>query len=242
MRLRLWPVLIGVLAVVGLGAIAPGASATTNGPGGSTAPNTTFASCPRGSKPAIIAGNFKCLRAGQRCKAKYQRAYQKYGFHCVNGRLRKGTGIPVAAPEPPPPTPTPAPTPAAIDGHYKGLTSQNETFEFDILNGGTLFRGLKTGQINAGCTPPLHTYGNYLNFPTYTVPVSLSGDFVIDGDLGGYFVGGWPASAHVTIRGHMAGQTGIGSLELKIAFRDSSAGISYTCGSGLQNWTVNRTG
>jgi hypothetical protein len=199
------------------------------------------ASCARGTKPAVIGGNFKCLRVGQQCATRYQGAYRKYGFHCTKGRLRKGTGVaPASSAEPPyTPPPPPAPTPAAVDGHYKGVTSQNETFEFDIVNGGHSFRGLKTGQINQGCTPQMHIRGNYYDWPNYSVSVSLAGDFTIDTDVNGAYVGSFPASTHLTIRGHMSGQTGTGSLELNTAV--TYAGVSYRCGSGLQTWTVTKT-
>jgi hypothetical protein len=204
----------------------------------STAPDANAASCARGTKPAVIGGNFKCLRVGQGCLARYQGAYHRYSFHCANGRLRRGTGpfsaAPLPAPAPPPPPP--APTPAAVDGHYKGVTSQNTIFEFDIVNGGLSFRGLKTGQINQGCTPSFHLYGGDLDWPNYVVPVTRAGDFTIDTDLNSG--SGW--TGHVTIHGHMSGQVGSGSLERKNAF--SSNGIAYTCGSGLQTWTVTRTG
>jgi hypothetical protein len=206
---------------------------------GSAAPEAKAASCARGTKPAVIGGNFKCLRAGQQCSARYQAAYRRYGFHCASSRLRKGTGVAPASAAEPPYTPPPAPTPAAIDGHYKGVTSQNETFEFDIANGGLSFRGLKTGQINEGCTPSFHLYWGYLNWPKYVVPVSVSGDFTIDTDLTGWTVGSWPASEHVTIRGHMSGPVGSGSLEMKTGFSDGRT--AYSCGSGLQTWTVTRT-
>jgi hypothetical protein len=64
-----------------------------------------------------------------------------------------------------------------VDGHYKGVTSQSETFEFDITNGGLSFHGLKTGQINEGCTPRGSISGGYINWPDYVVPVSRAGDF-----------------------------------------------------------------
>jgi hypothetical protein len=204
-------------------------------------PEAKAASCARGTKAAVVGGNFRCLRVGQKCSARYQSGYRRYGFHCASGRLRRGTGMPATAvPAPATPPPPPRPTPAAVDGHYKGVTSQNETFEFDIANGGLSFRGLKTGQINEGCTPHFSIYWNYLDWPNYVVPVSMAGDFTIDTDLTGWHVGSWPASEHVTIRGHMAGPVGSGSLEMKTAF--SGNGISYSCGSGLQTWTVTRTG
>lgn len=126
-----------------------------------------------------------------------------------------------------------------MDGHYKGVTSQNETFEFDITSGGLSFKGLKTGQINEGCTPSFHLYGGNLDWPNYFVPVTRDGDFTIDTDLTGWTIGNWPASVHLTIRGHMAGQTGSGSLEMKDAF--NANGVGYTCDSGLLVWTVTRT-
>jgi hypothetical protein len=218
------------------------------------APEAKAASCARGTKPAVIAGNFKCLRVGLKCSASYQSAYRKYGFHCTKGRLRKGTGAPppeeVFTPPPPytPPAPAPAPpvsTPAAVDGHYKGVTSQNETIEFDITRGGREFRGLNTGQINAGCTPRFNLWGNYIKWGyipqrggfDFGFDVSSAGDFKLDTDLPGWHVGDWPASVtHLTIRGHMSGQAGSGSLEFNIAFTGN--GVAYTCGSGLQTWAV----
>ncbi len=71
------------------------------------------------------------------------------------------------------------------------------------------------------------------------MPVTLAGDFIIDTDIGGT-VGTSPTTGHLTIRGHMNGQSGSGSLELKDAFTYN--GVSYSCGSGLQTWTVTRTG
>jgi hypothetical protein len=219
---------------------------------GSTAPEAKAASCARGTKPAVIGGNFRCLRVGQQCSTRHQAAYRRYSFHCASGRLRRGTGLsakptpsPFSAkptPSPFPTAPPPAPTPAAVDGHYKGHTSQLETFEFDITNGGRTFRGLKTGQINAGCTPQFNLYGGNFDWPNYTSPVSLSGDFTIDKDLtyvsDSYWSGG---SGHLTIRGHIVGQSGSGSIEVNEALK-SSEGISYTCGTGLQTWTVTRIG
>ena len=34
----------------------------------------------------------KCLRAGQICRQKGNTTYHKYGFQCVNGKLRKQRG------------------------------------------------------------------------------------------------------------------------------------------------------
>jgi hypothetical protein len=237
---------MGRFRVVMTAAVCAALAATALAAGsGSAAPmkgrfDGNASSCGRGTKPAIVAGQFKCLRVGQRCKARYQASYKRYGFVCVAGYLHKRASAKPTPPPTPEPPPAPAPTPAAVDGHYKGVTSQNETFEFDITSGGLSFRGLKTGQINEGCTPQLHLYGGYLNWPNYVVPVSFAGDFTIDTDLTGWYVGNWPATEHVTIRGHMSGQAGSGSLEMKTGFNGN--GTVYSCGSGLQTWSVTRTG
>jgi hypothetical protein len=129
-----------------------------------------------------------------------------------------------------------------VDGHYSGRTSQNETFEFDVINGGRTFRGLKTGQVNQGCTPSFGLYGGNFNWPSYAVPISLSGDFTIDTDLtGGTIDHDSPSTGHLTIRGHITGQAGSGTFEEKTSFTYKN-GVFYTCTSGLQTWTVIRQG
>jgi len=90
-----------------------------------------------------------------------------------------------------------------------------------------------------GCTPHFNIYWNYLNWPNAVFSVTAAGDFTIDTDLTGGKVGDWPAAYHVTIRGHMSGRVGSGSLEMKTTFDDGRAG--YTCGSGLQIWNVVKT-
>ena len=37
---------------------------------------------------ARIGGATKCLQRGQFCSPSSKRQYPRYGFHCVNGRLR----------------------------------------------------------------------------------------------------------------------------------------------------------
>jgi hypothetical protein len=54
------------------------------------------------------------------------------------------------------------------------------TFEFDVMPGGQAFKGLKTGQVNEGCTPPAHIYGNNFDWPNYTVPIVAGGGFTIN--------------------------------------------------------------
>jgi hypothetical protein len=200
------------------------------------------ASCARGTKPAIVAGNFNCLRAGLKCSASYQVQYRKYGFHCANSRLRRGSGLP-AKPTPSPATPPPysGPEPPAFYGHYKGVTSQNETIEFDMRPGGIFLGELKTGQINQGCTPAdIGLYGGNLDL-SHGAIVSASGDFTIDESLS-YGESDWSSnwSGHVTIHGHLFGSGGSGSLEVKTAF--NANGVAHTCGSGLVTWTVMRAG
>jgi hypothetical protein len=58
-------------------------------------------SCPKGSVAARIGGKRRCLRAGQRCKKRFERQYRRHGFHCQAGRLRKLR----KHPHPPPPPP-----------------------------------------------------------------------------------------------------------------------------------------
>jgi YVTN family beta-propeller protein len=46
---------------------------------------------------ALIGGKATCLRAGARCKKRYESIYRRHGFHCANGRLAKvRTGLRVA--------------------------------------------------------------------------------------------------------------------------------------------------
>jgi hypothetical protein len=42
-----------------------------------------------GSIAAVIGGKHLCLKAGQTCKAKLERQYRRYRFHCQNGRLTR---------------------------------------------------------------------------------------------------------------------------------------------------------
>jgi poly(3-hydroxybutyrate) depolymerase len=45
--------------------------------------------CKRGAQEAVIAGRHQCLVAGQACSKRFERQYQRYGFHCHTGRLRR---------------------------------------------------------------------------------------------------------------------------------------------------------
>ena len=92
------------LAVVAV-AVAAVLGATASAAG--TSMHRSLASCRRGSVPARIGGKRVCLRAGQRCKKRYERQYRRHGFHCQAGRLRRRHKHPPPPPPPPPPLPPP---------------------------------------------------------------------------------------------------------------------------------------
>jgi hypothetical protein len=190
----------------------------------SLVPAALDASCPRGSKAAIIAGTFKCLRVGAACKARYQAAYRKYGFKCVSGRLRRLTAPP---PAPPPGQP----------GHYKGTTSQNEKFEFDVTSNGRGVTNVVTGQINEGCNGGVTLSGFAGTWITDVLPIDASGGFASDAP---YIttVSSSAATGRFTLTGHLNGAVGVGNFQKTTNF--SANATAYTCGSGLQTWTVTR--
>lgn len=70
---------LAVLATAGFTAAA-GLAATP-------APATASKTCPSGYVLAVIAGQEKCLHAGEYCSAQYESDYERYGFTCVNGHL-----------------------------------------------------------------------------------------------------------------------------------------------------------
>jgi hypothetical protein len=41
---------------------------------------------------ARIGGQEKCLHAGEFCSKRYASQYQRYGFKCVGGHLRRNVG------------------------------------------------------------------------------------------------------------------------------------------------------
>jgi hypothetical protein len=112
------------------------------------------------------------------------------------------------------------------------------TFEFDVMPGGQAFKGLKTGQVNEGCTPPAHIYGNNFDWPNYTVPIVAGGGFTINVSFSST-VDVYPSVNRLIINGQMTGTVGVGSLELTTYFTVN--GVPYSCGSGRQTWTVTRT-
>ena len=211
-------------------------------------PASMTASCRAGSKPAVVAGNFKCLKAGVACKSRYQATYRKYGFHCLDGRLRKGKGVKPPAgggASDPPYVPPPPAAPVFQAGHYKGQTSQNENFEFDVTSDAySGVRGLRTGQINLGCTPPAHLWGAGFDFGAYTIPLVADGSFSFDQRYDSTILFGdstvRPTQNELILSGHISGAVAIGNLQLHTVFSDS--GTVWDCGSGLQTWTATRVG
>jgi hypothetical protein len=226
-------VLFVTFVVLGGGATRVTAAANTAGP------RAQAASCPAGSKRALIGGKVKCLRVGQKCVTRYRAVYKMHGFTCVSGRLRKRSTAPPPEPQPPSPPlpPPPPPAPPAQPGHYKGTTSQNEIIEFDVNADGSRVAGLLTGQINEGCDPRAYLYGG--NVHDGTAPIAADGSFKIDFDYTST-VGGDPSKGHFTLTGKFSGTSWTGTLEDKVSF--THEGISYSCGSGTQTWTASRSG
>jgi YVTN family beta-propeller protein len=76
----------GLLAVVALAATFAGASIAP-ATRASAAPTLHTKKCSKGTVRAVIGGKVTCLRAGARCKKRYERAYERHGFRCRKGRL-----------------------------------------------------------------------------------------------------------------------------------------------------------
>ena len=57
--------------------------------GGDLGIRGSVVACKRGSVAALVGGKRVCLKAGNRCKKRYDRQYRNHGFRCVKGRLRK---------------------------------------------------------------------------------------------------------------------------------------------------------
>jgi DNA-binding beta-propeller fold protein YncE len=75
-----------------LGVLAIGTLLTTSAYAGGREPvarHADAARCGHGGRPAVIAGKRVCLRVGARCRKRYERQYQRYGFHCQRGRLTR---------------------------------------------------------------------------------------------------------------------------------------------------------
>lgn len=78
--------------------------------------------CSSGYVDGVIAGEHKCLRAGEFCSPGAEADYERYGFMCVDGRLRSG-----AASNPPTTTAAPPPTTTTATSPVTGATTTRFT-------------------------------------------------------------------------------------------------------------------
>jgi hypothetical protein len=128
--------------------------------------------------------------------------------------------------------------------HYKGMTSQNEDFEFDVASDSMSLSNIVTGQVNESCNPDtLGLYGG--NLPGGGALIDSSGNFKIDVTFNGTLTidqNTDPTTDHVTITGHFSGSSASGTFLEVTQFTDSSTGTAYTCSSNPQTWTATLTG
>jgi len=84
---------LALLAVVAVAAFAALAVLPARAPLVGT-PNAYAKDCPPGFTHAVVSWTtrHRCLKAGQYCKKVRNPDYHKYGFQCVNGKLRKQRG------------------------------------------------------------------------------------------------------------------------------------------------------
>ena len=88
------------LALVAAGFVLVGPTATPARPVHAASPRRIL--CSGGYVDGIVGGEHKCLRAGEFCSARHESDYRRYGFTCVNGHLRRGSGASSPAPAAPP--------------------------------------------------------------------------------------------------------------------------------------------
>ena len=84
---------IALIAIVAVAAFAAAAVSPAGSPG--IGPQSAYAhSCFAGGGyvHAVFPWGHRCIRAGQFCKKVRNPEYHKYGFQCVNGKLRKQPG------------------------------------------------------------------------------------------------------------------------------------------------------
>jgi hypothetical protein len=196
--------------------------------------------CSSGSVRAVIGGKVRCLKPGAACKTKYNRAYRKHGFNCVGGHLVRIPSTPPPLPPPPPPPP-----PIAEPGHYKGMTSQNEDFEFDVTSDGGAITNLKTGQVNQSCTPDQGgLYAGNLDFGSNAIPLQTDSSFRIDqtfmSEVAFEDKHTDPDTIHLVITGHFSGAVASGTFLETTQFTEQ--GTAFTCSSNPQTWSATKTG
>ena len=109
-----WLVLTSAL-IVGLDSAGAAHAVPSSGSGTSAVSHR----CRSGSVHAVIAHEHKCLRAGQRCSRRRDRAYHRYGFHCHSGRLTRRR----RPPPPPPPLPPGVIAAVNLSGEAWALTA-----------------------------------------------------------------------------------------------------------------------
>jgi hypothetical protein len=84
MQLRKRYVALVAAAALAVGLPVAQSSATASPPSAVAAK-----SCSSAFTKATINGATKCLHAGEFCSKSANRQYKRYGFKCVNGRLRR---------------------------------------------------------------------------------------------------------------------------------------------------------
>jgi hypothetical protein len=177
--------------------------------------------CNAGSVPAHIGGKSVCLRVGLKCRARYEQAYERKGFKCVNGRLQK---IP---PPPPPPPPT------ALAGFYRLTTNQClapgvacNLGSMTVLPGGLTYTNLNLPWY-VDCTPHYH-YDDVLS-TTQDVPYPIRPDLTFGGS-GAFPIPNGTGNATVNGQFDTAGNVS-GTFDIHYSFNDS-AGTHYECETG----------
>jgi len=124
----------GFLAVVALAATFAGASIAP-ATRALAAPTLHGKKCSKGSVRAVIGGKVTCLRAGARCKKRYERAYERHGFLCRNGRLVRRA------------KPKPIPQAAKVVGSLSlGATPSSDAVVSLTVGGGAVWAVLADGQ------------------------------------------------------------------------------------------------
>jgi hypothetical protein len=176
--------------------------------------------------PAYIGGKSVCLRVGLKCRARYERAYQRKGFKCLNGRLQK---IP---PAPPPAT--------ALAGLYTLTTSQciaPNLCRGGILTvdpGGLTFTNFKVAYI-ADCTPDYHFISSLTTDTDALLPIDPGLTFAIS-DAFSIQIFGTPSIPHGMANAITSGQFDTagnvtGKFDVHVS-GDDSAGTHHECDTG----------
>jgi uncharacterized repeat protein (TIGR01451 family) len=120
-----------ILGLALLGALAVGGAPTAP-----AAPDSETIRCKRGFRHAIIAGQHRCLKVGQRCNRRFDRQYHRYGFHCHGARLTRRRIPPSPPPPPPPPPPSADVSVAKTDSPDPVRVGDNLTYTVTVTNGG----------------------------------------------------------------------------------------------------------